>query len=187
MGATDDGLVAGMAAGDPDAAAAFVRRYQSRVFGLALTIVGVPAVAEDVAQEAFVRAWRFAGGYDPRRGGVAGWLLAIARNAAIDAVRLARDQPYDPDVLLHLADRADGAQPDEDTPAHLADAERIRSAMRPLPHEQKVAVVLASVYGLTAREIAERERIPLGTAKTRIRLGLARLREHLEVNDGRDT
>ena len=65
MGATDDGLVAGMAAGDPDAAAAFVRRYQSRVFGLALTIVGVPAVAEDVAQEAFVRAWRFAGGYDP--------------------------------------------------------------------------------------------------------------------------
>jgi RNA polymerase sigma factor (sigma-70 family) len=187
MGATDDGLVAGMAAGDPDAAAAFVRRYQSRVFGLALTIVGVPAVAEEVAQEAFVRAWRFAGGYDPRRGGVAGWLLAIARNAAIDAVRLARDQPYDPDVLLRLADRADGAQPDEDTPAHLADAERIRTAMRPLPHEQKVAVVLASVYGLTAREIADREHIPLGTAKTRIRLGLARLREHLEVNDGRDT
>lgn len=187
MGATDDGLVAGMAAGDPDAAAAFVRRYQSRVFGLALTIVGVPAVAEEVAQEAFVRAWRFAGGYDPRRGAAAGWLLAIARNAAIDAVRLARDQPYDPDVLIALVDRADGGQPDGDPPDHLADVDRIRTAMRPLPQEQKVAVVLASVYGLTAREIAEREGIPLGTAKTRIRLGLARLREHLEVNDGRDT
>jgi DNA-directed RNA polymerase specialized sigma24 family protein len=62
VAATDDGLVAGMAAGDARAAAAFVRRYQSRVFGLALTIVGIPAVAEEVAQEAFVRAWRFAGG-----------------------------------------------------------------------------------------------------------------------------
>jgi RNA polymerase sigma factor (sigma-70 family) len=187
MGATDDGLLAGMAAGDSEAAAAFVRRYQSRVFGLALTIVGVPAVAEDVAQEAFVRAWRFAGGYDPRRGAVAGWLLAIARNAAIDAVRLARDQPFDPDVLIGMVDRADGGSSDGDQPDHLAEMDRIRAALRLLPGEQKVAVVLASVYGLTAREIAEREGIPLGTAKTRIRLGLARLREHLEVNDGRDT
>src|SRR5215470_20237672 len=91
-----------MAAGDAQAAAALVRRYQARVYGLALTIVGVPTIAEEVAQEAFVRAWRFAGGYDPRRGGVAGWLLTIARNAAIDAVRLSRDQPYDPDVLIGL-------------------------------------------------------------------------------------
>jgi RNA polymerase sigma-70 factor (ECF subfamily) len=181
VGATDDGLLAGMAAGDAQAAAAFVRRYQSRVFGLALTIVGVPAIAEEVAQEAFVRAWRFAGGYDPRRGGVAGWLLAIARNAAIDAVRLARDQPCDPDVLVGMLDRLDGGQSDD-----LGEAERIRAALRRLPREQMVAVVLAAVHGLTAREIAEREAIPLGTAKTRIRLGLARLRDHLEVNDGRD-
>ena len=186
VGATDDGLLAGMAAGDAQAAAAFVRRYQSRVFGLALTIVGVPAVAEEVAQEAFVRAWRFAGGYDPRRGGVAGWLLAITRNAAIDTVRLARDQPYDPDVLVGMLDRSDGGSPDGQLPDHLAEVDRVRTAMGRLPREQKVAVVLASVYGLTAREIAEREHIPLGTAKTRIRLGLARLRDQLEVNDGRD-
>jgi RNA polymerase sigma factor (sigma-70 family) len=181
MGATDDGLLAGMASGDAQAAAAFVRRYQSRVFGLALTIVGVPALAEEVAQEAFVRAWRFAGGYDPRRGGVAGWLLAIARNAALDAVRLSRDQPYDPDVLVAMADR-----PEDEAQDHLAEAERLRTALLRLPREQGVAVVLASVHGLTAREIAERERIPLGTAKTRIRLGLARLRDDLEVSDGRD-
>lgn len=168
-----------MAAGDPDAAAAFVRRYQSRVYGLALTIVGVPAVAEEVAQEAFVRAWRFAGGYDPRRGGVTGWLLTITRNAAVDAVRLVRDQPYDPEVLLGMLH-----QPDARAPDHVADNERIRTAVHRLPHEQQVAVVLAAVYGLTAREIAEREGVPLGTAKTRIRLGLARLRDHLEVNDG---
>src|SRR5437764_13570410 len=116
--------MAGMAAGDAQAAAALVRRYQARVFGLALTIVGVPAGAEEVAQEAVVRAWRFAGGYDPRRGGVAGGLLAIARNAAIDAVRLARDQPYDPDVLNSML-----AGPEEPGfPEQLADSQRVRAA-----------------------------------------------------------
>jgi RNA polymerase sigma-70 factor (ECF subfamily) len=182
---SDDGLLAGMAAGDAQAAAVFVRRYQSRVFGLALTIVGVPAVAEEVAQEAFVRAWRFACAYDPRRGAVATWLLSIARNAAIDAVRLTRDQPYDPDVLVRIAAESDVVSSDGD-PAASADGGCIRAALAGLPHEQMVAVVLAAVYGLTAHEIAEREGIPLGTAKTRIRLGLARLRDRLEVGDERE-
>ena len=172
-----------MAAGDAQATTAFVRRFQARVFGLALSIVGVPAVAEEVAQEAFVRAWRFAGGYDPRRGAVAGWLLAITRNAAIDARRLIRDQPYDPQVLIDLV-----TEPEECVHAdRIPDVHRIRAGLATLPREQVVAVVLAAVYGLTAREIAEREAIPLGTAKTRIRLGLARLRSELEVSDGRDT
>jgi len=174
-----------MAAGDAQAAAALVRRYQARVYGLALTIVGVPTIAEEVAQEAFVRAWRFAGGYDPRRGGVAGWLLAITRNAAIDAVRLARDQPYDPETLVGMLSRSD-ADYDADHADRYPDVERVRTALRGLPREQSVAVVCAAVYGLTANEIAQREGIPLGTAKTRIRLGLARLRDQLEVNDGRD-
>src|SRR5690349_17594874 len=163
MGATDDGLVAGMAAGDPDAAAAFVRRYQARVFGLALSIVGVPAVAEEVAQEAFVRAWRFAGGYDPRRGDVAVWLLAIARNAAIDAVRLARDRPYDPQTVVAMLAGPDGEGRGAggDYPDRVADADRIRTALRGLPGEQQTAVVLAAVHGWTAKEIAEREGVPL--------------------------
>jgi RNA polymerase sigma-70 factor (ECF subfamily) len=185
MRATDDGLLASMAAGDSQAAAAFVRRYQARVFGLALTIVGVPALAEDVAQEAFVRAWRFAGAYDPRRGAVASWLLTITRNVAIDAIRLSRDQPYDPVAMISMLSRSEtgvnGNYPDQ-----LADAQRIRAALARLPREQVVAVVLASVYSLTAREIADRESIPVGTAKTRIRLGLARLRDQLEVSDERD-
>jgi RNA polymerase sigma-70 factor (ECF subfamily) len=184
VGATDEGLLAGMAAGDARAAAEFVRRYQARVFGLAMTVVGVPALAEDVAQEAFVRAWRFAGAYDPRRGGVASWLLAITRNAAIDAVRLSRDQPYDPSELLGLLARADSA-PASGDPERLAETDRLRTALARLPQEQVVAVVLAAVYGLSAREIASREGIPVGTAKTRIRLGLARLRDQLEVSDDR--
>jgi RNA polymerase sigma-70 factor (ECF subfamily) len=178
---TDEALLAGMAAGDSEAAAGFVRRYQARVFGLALTIVGVPAVAEEVAQEAFVRAWRYAGGYDPRRGPVLSWLLTIARNAAIDVVRLRREYPYQPEALTEMLSAADPG--DAGLADRLADADRLRTALRALPRDQATAVLLATFWGLTAMEIAEREGIPLGTAKTRIRLGLARLRDRLEVTD----
>ncbi|MGH2702441.1 MAG: RNA polymerase sigma factor, partial [Actinomycetota bacterium] len=72
---SDDSLLAGMASGDDEAAAAFVRRFQSKVYGLALGIVRSPTLAEDVAQEAFVKAWRYAGAYDARKGRVAGWMM----------------------------------------------------------------------------------------------------------------
>ena len=84
---SDEALLSGLAAGDADAAAAFARRYQARVYGLVLTIVRAEGTAEDVAQETFVRAWR-SPGLDPRRGPVATWLLTIARNLAIDVVRM---------------------------------------------------------------------------------------------------
>src|SRR5437870_1713020 len=90
---SDESLLAGLASGDPDAAAAFVRRFQGRVFGLAVTIVGDTGVAEDVAQETFVRAWQHAESYDARRGRVSTWLLSIARNLAIDTLRLKRYRP----------------------------------------------------------------------------------------------
>src|SRR5262245_475478 len=80
MNLSDDSLLAGMAMGDAAAAAAFVRRYQPRVYGLALTIVGSNAVAEEVAQEAFLRIWRSATAYDARRGQVGTWVLTITRN-----------------------------------------------------------------------------------------------------------
>jgi RNA polymerase sigma factor (sigma-70 family) len=177
---TDESLLAGMAGGDAQAASAFVRRYQARVFGLALSVVGVPATAEEVAQEAFLRAWRYAGAYDPRRGRVATWLLTITRNA-VDARRMRRDEPYAPEMLLDMLSTHDAV---EQQVERVAEAVRIRSALRELPREQAMAVVLATFYGLTAREIAERDGIPLGTAKTRIRAGLIRLRDLLEVTDG---
>lgn len=179
---SDESLLAGMSVGDRDAAAAFVRRYQTRVYGLALTVVGIPALAEEVAQEAFVKAWRHAAAYDPRRGPAAAWLLTITRNTAIDTVRYRRETPMDPEVLTRalLDSRDQRAEPAD----QLAAADQVRGALRTLPTEQRRPVVLMTFYGLTAREIAERDGIPLGTVKTRVRRGLAVLRERLGASDG---
>ncbi|MDP9075413.1 MAG: sigma-70 family RNA polymerase sigma factor, partial [Actinomycetota bacterium] len=109
----DDALLAGFGNGDPEAATSFIRRNQRRVFGLALSIVADPALAEDVAQEAFTRAWRHAATYDPRRGSVVAWLLTITRNLAIDALRLRRSTPVDPAVLaaVDMQTTRDEAEP----------------------------------------------------------------------------
>ncbi|MFD7022460.1 RNA polymerase sigma factor [Promicromonospora sukumoe] len=182
MTASDEALLAGMAADDPDAAAVFVRRHQARVYGLALFVVGIPAVAEEVAQETFVRAWRHADGFDPRRGRATTWLLAIARHAAIDVLRMRRDVPVDPVVM---ADRiaAHGADANASDPDRLADqvatGTTVNAALAHVPREQATAVVLAAVFGLSGAEVAQRTGVPLGTAKTRIRLGLRHLRDEL--------
>src|SRR5919202_432344 len=96
---SDEALVAALAAGDAGAATAFVRRFQARVYGLALSMVGDASVAEEIAQEAFTRAWRHAGAYDARRGRVPTWLLSITRNLAIDYLRARRTEPVDPGDL----------------------------------------------------------------------------------------
>jgi RNA polymerase sigma factor (sigma-70 family) len=175
---SDDALVAGVAAGDQDAASAFVRRFQRRVFGLARTIVMDDRAAEDVAQEAFVRAWRHADAYDPRRGSVIGWLLTITRNLAIDAVRVRRPLAVDPVDLVGL-DRVSSERPPPELAELADDTERLRVALSGLPDEQRRAIVLAGLLGYTAREVGELEDIPLGTAKTRIRVALIRLRAAL--------
>jgi RNA polymerase sigma factor (sigma-70 family) len=171
---SDEALLAGLAAGQTDAAAAFVRRYQARVYGLVITIVRDPGTAEDVAQEAFVRAWRHAGTYDARRGRVATWLLTIARNAAIDAMRARRPEPLDPEIVaarLQLA-REEVTPPD--------DRMRVRGALSELPEPQRRALFLAAFAGRTAREIGELENAPVGTIKTRIRTAMSKLRDSLE-------
>jgi RNA polymerase sigma-70 factor (ECF subfamily) len=170
----DEALLARFAVSDPEATAAFVERFQRRVFGLALTIVGDPSGAEDVAQEALLRAWRHAAVFDPRRGSVVTWLLTITRNLAIDAIRVRRPLAIDPHDLFGLALVSSVRDPSEEA-AVRDDVGRLRDALTGLPEEQRRAVLLAA-WGLSAREIAEREEIPLGTAKTRIRTALARLR-----------
>jgi RNA polymerase sigma-70 factor (ECF subfamily) len=180
---SDEAVLAGMAAGDHEAALVLVRRYQHRVVGLAAGVVRDRGRAEDVAQEAFLRAWRHAGSYDARRGSVTTWLLTITRNLAIDSMRVERARPSAPggaDVDTDVIDMRPG-------PAELAtltdEVRRVYGALDQLPAEQRRAVLLASLHGRTAKEIAELERIPLGTAKTRIRTALLRLRDGLASED----
>jgi RNA polymerase sigma factor (sigma-70 family) len=171
---SDDTLLAGLGVGDPDTARAFVRRFQGTVFGVALATVGDPSLAEDVAQQAFEHAWRHAELYDPRRGSVRSWLRGIAHNLGVDAVRVRRPVPIEEQDLQLLLDAAvDGPE------RHALAAEAVddlRRALISLPPEQAKAVVLAAVHGLTAAQIAEREGIPLGTAKSRIRAAMIELR-----------
>ncbi len=134
-------------------------------------------VAEDVAQLTFERAWRHAQIYDSRRGSVATWLTTIAHNLAVDAVRARRSEPMASEDLDALLDAV------TETPEQWALADeassQLRAAVARLPREQARALVMAGIYGLTARQIAEREGIPLGTAKTRVRAAMAKLRTTL--------
>jgi len=179
---SDEALLAGLASGEPDAAVAFVRRFQRRVYGLAMTMLSDSAAAEDVAQEAFARAWRHAGAFDPRRGPVATWLLAITRNLAIDALRMRRADPVDPETFLALQAPAKDRGPEDHAMAG-DDAHRLHAALALLPEEQRRALVMAAFYGRSAREIGESEHVPLGTAKTRIRSAMIKLRNALQVED----
>ncbi|MFI8535170.1 RNA polymerase sigma factor [Streptomyces aquilus] len=186
----DASLVAGLALGDEQAATAFVRRFQNAVYGLALSVTREPGLAEDVSQEVFVRAWRAAGSYDPRRASALTWLLTITRNAAIDAVRARRPTPVLAETLERLIDvtlRADAEEADGTERLALValESERALARLRSLPQEQARAVALAVIGGCTAAEVGRHEDIPLGTAKTRIRTGLRRLREALKEG-GRD-
>jgi len=176
---SDEALFAGYASGDPEAAAHFVDRFQRRVYGLALAIVRAPTDAEEVAQEAFVRAWRFAASFDERRGSVVAWLLGITRNVALDSVRgrgrrpepvaeTGSDLEVDPtDVVGAVVERAD--------------ARRVAELMRALPESQRRALVAVTLWGMTTREVAEAAGIPQGTVKTRVRLALRKLRDEMGV------
>jgi RNA polymerase sigma factor (sigma-70 family) len=181
-GPTDEALLAGMALGDEQAGIVFVRRYQRRVFGLALGMVGDSTLAEDIAQEALIRAWKHAPVYDARRGGVATWVLTIARNLSIDALRARRSVPIDPDDLVGLGLLSNDRNPEEVAVANDA-ASEIRAALSTLPAEQRRALVLASLYGHTAAEVSVAESIPLGTAKTRIRSGMLKLRAAMATKE----
>src|SRR6516164_5065732 len=126
---SDHALLLGFGRGDPEASRVFVERYQRRVYGLARSVLGDSTQAEDIAQEALIRAWRNAGSFEPGRGSVASWLLTITRNLAIDALRKKNAVPTDPSAALFLDLTEHRAEPDD--AATLADeVARVRAALR---------------------------------------------------------
>lgn len=181
---SDVALLTAVALGDEGACRAFVDRHASSVLGVAVSVCRDRTLAEDVSQRAFERAWRHAASFDPARASARTWLLTITRRLAIDELRRRHASPVAPDDLLGLLSPA--AVDTERAGLAEAGRDRVLAALRSLPDEQRRAVVLASLGGRSAREVAEIEDVPLGTAKTRIRLGLRRLRTELadEVDHG---
>ncbi len=166
--------------GDEGAFAELYDATCARAYGLALRVVRNPAHAEEVVQEAYLDAWRTSSRFDPARGSLMGWLLTIVHRKAVDRVRsaeaaTARDEVYHRE-----------SQPTErDTTVEAAhgslDAQRVRGAVATLTNVQREAVELAFLGGYTHTEVATMLKVPVGTAKTRIRDGLIRLRDALGV------
>jgi RNA polymerase sigma-70 factor, ECF subfamily len=152
------------------------------VYGAAFRILGDSARAQDVAQDVFLRVWRNPNRFDARRGELGSYLRLMARSRALDVYRESQAAGRARDRLEVVADTE--AQLDDDRPAAIAerDEERavLRAALRRLPESQREALVLAYCGGMTADEIARRSGVPLGTAKSRIRLGMAKLRAEVE-------
>jgi RNA polymerase sigma-70 factor (ECF subfamily) len=163
--------------------AAFAQLYDAtsaRVFGLALRVVRDPAQAEEVTQEAFLEIWRTAGRYDPDRGSPLAWLMTITHRKAVDRVRSA-EAATRRDTSYHQQN-----QPVEhDSTAEAAqaslEAHRVRGALAALTEVQREAINLAYFGGYTHTEVATMLDLPVGTAKTRIRDGLIRLRDAMGV------
>ncbi len=157
-------------------------RYGRLVFSLALNSVGDPATAEEITQDVFVRVWQRARQYRADRAKVSTWLTSIARNRAIDQLRRRSSRPEQRSVPW--AELAPGTEPSVNGPEEAAsltmERERVRASIARLSDGQKQALALAYFQGLTQSQIAEALALPLGTVKTRIRLGMQRLREMLQ-------
>ncbi len=179
--AEDDELIRRVALGDRQAFEALYDRYAASVFGVALRMLGEREIAEEAVQEIFWRIWQRAASFDRSRA-FAPWLFGIAHNYCIDELRRRRVRPqpvYEDDEHPVLSDIPDEADVGET--AVLSDQRRIvREALDQLPDEQREALLLAYFGGLTQQEIATRLGNPLGTVKTRMRLGLQKLRALLQ-------
>ena len=173
-----DGLMAQVARGDEAAFATLYDRLSAMVYGVALRVVRNPAIAEEVAQEAFVEMWRVATRFDTARGSVTGWASTIAHRKAVDRVRSeqARTDREDRD---HRSDHRAAVDEVTETIRRAEDRSEVHQALETLTDAQREAVTLAYFGGNTYREVAALLDTPEGTVKTRIRDGLIKLRDQL--------
>jgi RNA polymerase sigma factor (sigma-70 family) len=169
-----------LADGELDALEELYDRYRTMAYSIAYRITNDPTLAEDVVQDAFLGAWRNAARYIEGRGSVKTWLLSIVHHRAIDTVRRRRPTTEFPDI--ELPPPAALTLPDvwAEVVAVL-DAETVRHALGALSEVQREAIELAYFSGLTQQEIADQTGTPLGTVKSRMRLGLLAMRRDLEA------
>ncbi len=163
----------------------FSRAYDAHhrgVYGAAYRILGDATQAQDVTQDVFLRVWRKPEKFDARRGELGSYLRLMARSRALDVWREGQAAGRASDRLKLVVAKEEPRVEDRPGPMAELESERsaVRAALRQLPDPQREAVVLAYWGGLTADQIAKRAGVPLGTAKSRVRLGLAKLREQFE-------
>lgn len=174
----DDALVQAIVRRDPDALADLYDRYGRLAFGLAYRILNDASAAEEVVQDAFLRTWQQAASFNTARGTVRTWLLTIVHHRAIDVLRgqFGRRQA---DVGLDAVEYRLAAPDVWGTVVRQLQREQVQVAVWALPDDQRQAIELAYFAGLTHNEIAERTGVPLGTVKSRLRLGLHKLHDAL--------
>src|SRR5690348_7362532 len=173
---SDEALVALAARSEQPALAELYDRYGRPAYGLALRILRDDALAEDAVQEAFLALWRTAARFVPERGKASTWILTLVHRRAVDLVR--REERRRADTLEHAPEQESSTAVDEEAWLRLQ-RERVQDALRRLPDQQREAIELAYYGGFTQSELAERLGQPLGTIKSRMFMGLARLRELL--------
>ena len=172
-------LISRIVRSQSDALSQLYDRYGRLVFSLAMHITDDEALAEEITQDVFLQVWDKAGSYHPEQGKVLTWLTSVARNRAIDIYRRRSSRPEGHRVMLddHMwSSLEDGAEVESSVEIHQTQL-KVRHALSQLPDEQKKALGLAYFQGMTHQEIAEVLREPLGTIKTRIRLGMQKLRD----------
>ncbi len=172
-------LVGQVAAGDREAFARLFNRHGSLVLGLVTRMTGDRAGAEEILQETFLQVWQQAHRFRPELGRPRAWILMMARSRALDRLRSQSARRRREDAVYRAADNA--AEEPVGTAA-LESSERsrsVRAALAALPDEQRLALELAFFEGLTHTQIAERLQTPLGTIKSRILLGMGKLRQSL--------
>jgi RNA polymerase sigma-70 factor (ECF subfamily) len=174
------GLIERMARGDEAALGQLYDETSGIIFALALRMLRQREDAEEVTLDAYTRAWRNAANYDPKRASVTAWLVMMARSIAIDRMRSTAAKAAKTEALENPTDQPSAEAGPEMATWIAQQRERVVRALEQLPPEQRTAVELAFFGGLSHAELAEATRAPLGTVKTRVRLGMARLRQLLE-------
>ncbi len=177
----DQELIERLRRRDPDAMSDLYDRYSRIVYSVILRVVRNASVAEELAQETFLRAWNRAGDFDAARGKLVPWLLTIARNRAIDYLRSTAGQQQSNTFELLSSERVTLFVNTEDRMLDLEQARRIRAAFSQLNKNQREVLELAYFEGLSQSEMAEKLGQPLGTIKTWVRTALTNLRESFHV------